>query len=112
MLAATMSAEDVAVVFSYSGSTKDTNAVAELAKKNGAKVVAITRFQKSPLTEFTDVILLCGANEGPLQSGSASADISQAFLVDLLYTEYYRRNMDRCGPNNEKTASSVLNKLY
>ena len=46
MLAATMSAEDVAVVFSYSGSTKDTNAVAELAKKNGAKVVAITRFQK------------------------------------------------------------------
>lgn len=81
-------------------------------KKNGAKVVAITRFQKSPLTEFTDVILLCGANEGPLQSGSASADISQAFLVDLLYTEYYRRNMDRCGPNNEKTASSVLNKLY
>ena len=81
MLAATMSAEDVAVVFSYSGSTKDTNAVAELAKKNGAKVVAITRFQKSPLTEFTDVILLCGANEGPLQSGSASADISQALDV-------------------------------
>lgn len=112
MLAATMSAEDVAVVFSYSGSTKDTNAVAELANKNGAKVVAITRFQKSPLTEFTDVILLYGANEGPLQSGSASADISQTFLVDLLYTEYYRRNLGRCSQNNEKTAASVLNKLY
>lgn len=112
MLAATMSEEDVAVVFSYSGSTKDTNAVAELAHRTGAKVIAITRFQKSPLTEFTDVTLLCGADESPLQGGSSSADISQAFLVDLLYTEYYRRNYGRCSVYNERTSASVLNKLY
>lgn len=112
MLAATMTPEDVAVVFSYSGSTKDTNAVAKLARETGAKVIAITRFQKSPLTEFTDVTLLCGANENPLQGGSASADISQSFLVDLLYTEYYRRNYERCSANNSKTSASVLNKLY
>lgn len=112
MVAATLSREDVAVVFSYSGSTKDTNAVAQLAHKAGAKVIAVTRFQKSPLTEFTDLTLLCGARESPLQGGSASADISQSFLVDLLYTEYYRRNFDRCSVNNEKTSASVLNKLY
>ena len=112
MVAATLGPEDVAVVISYSGSTKDTNAVAQLAHAAGAKVIAITRFQKSPLTEFTDVTLLCGAHENPLQGGSASADISQSFLVDLLYTEYYRRNFDQCSENNAKTAASVLNKLY
>ncbi len=112
MRAATMAPGDVAVVFSYSGSTKDTNAVAQLAKRSGAIVIAITRFQKSPLTEFTDLTLLCGANESPLQGGSASADICQAFLTDLLYTEYYRRNYDRCSSYNAKTAASVLNKLY
>lgn len=112
MQAASMSAEDVAVVFSYSGSTKDTNAVAQLAKRTGAKVVAVTRFQKSPLTEFTDLTLLCGANESPLQGGSTSADICQAYLTDLLYTEYYRRNYERCSECNAKTAAAVLNKLY
>lgn len=112
MIAATMTAEDVAVVFSYSGSTKDTNAVARLAKAGGAHVVAITRFQKSPLTEFTDVTLLCGANENPLQGGSSGADICQSFLTELLYTEYYRRNHEQCSRNNEKTSASVLNKLY
>ncbi|MEG1878448.1 MAG: MurR/RpiR family transcriptional regulator, partial [Pseudoflavonifractor sp.] len=112
MVAATMTAEDVAVVISYSGSTKDTNAVAKLAKEAGAKVIAITRFHKSPLTEFTDVTLLCGAKESPLQGGSTSADISQAFVFDLMYTEYYRRNWEKCSENNRRTSASVLNKLY
>ncbi|MEG0804618.1 MAG: SIS domain-containing protein, partial [Pygmaiobacter sp.] len=87
-------------------------AVAKLAKQASAKVIAITRFHKSPLTEFTDVTLLCGANEGPLQGGSSSADISQSFLFDLLYTEYYRRNWDKCSKINQITSASVLNKLY
>lgn len=112
MVASTLTKDDVAMVFSYSGSTKDTNAVAQLAHEAGAKVIAVTRFQKSPLTEFTDLILLCGARESPLQGGSSSADICQSFLVDLLYTEYYRRNFERCSACNAKTSASVLNKLY
>lgn len=112
MQAATMHPGDVAMVFSYSGATKDTNAVARLAKQAGATVISITRFQKSPLTEFSNLILLCGANESPLQSGSTSADMCQAFLTELLYTEYFRRNSVRCGDYNEKTAAAVLNKLF
>lgn len=112
MLAATMGKEDAAVVFSHSGSTKDTNAVAKLAQRNGAKVISITRFQKSPLTEFSDVILLCGANESPLEGGSAGADICQSFLMELMYTEYCRSNKEKCEKNNKKAAASVLDKLY
>lgn len=112
MQAATMQPGDAAVVFSYSGSTKDTNAVAELAKQSGGTVISVTRFQKSPLTEFSSLILLCGANESPLQSGSTSADICQSFLTELLYTEYFRRNSARCGNYNAKTAAAVLNKLF
>lgn len=112
MLAATMQPGDAAVVFSYSGSTKDTNAVAQLAKRAGGTVISITRFHKSPLTEFSDLILLCGANESPLQGGSVNADICQAFLTDLLYIEYFRRNSPRSSEYNSKTASAVLNKLY
>lgn len=112
MVASTMSECEVAVIFSYSGATKDTIHVAKLAKKAGAKVVCITRFVKSPLTLYADLVLLCGANEGPLQGGSTSAEISQLFLIDLLYSEYYRRYFDLCSKNNEKTSASVIEKLY
>lgn len=111
MVASMMTEKDLAVAVSYSGATKDTIHVAELAKKAGAKMVCITRFVKSPLTSFADVTLLCGANEGPLQGGSTSAEISQLFLIDLMYTEYYRRYYDRCSTNNEKTSASVVEKL-
>lgn len=111
MMASTMSAGEAAVVFSYSGATKDTIHVAQLAKQAGADIVCVTRFIKSPLTAYGDMVLLCGANESPLQAGSSSAEISQLFLIDLLYTEYYRRYYDTCCVNNEKTSASVMEKL-
>lgn len=101
MVASMMGPEDVAMVFSYSGATKDTIHVAELAKQAGAKIICLTRFVKSPLTSFSDITLLSGANEGPLQGGSTSAEISQLFLIDLMYTEYYRRYYDECSKNNK-----------
>lgn len=111
MAASTLSSEDIAVLFSYSGATKDTIHVAQQAKNAGANIICVTRFIKSPLSSYADITLLSGANEGPLQGGSTSAEISQLFLVDLLYTEYYRRYFEHCSENNEKTSASVLEKL-
>lgn len=111
MAASTMGKGDVAVIFSYSGATKDTIHVAEECKKAGAFLICVTRFVRSPLSAFADIILLSGANEGPLHGGSTSAEISQLFLVDLLYTEYYRRYFEECSRNNEKTSGSVMEKL-
>lgn len=111
MVASMMGEGEAAVIFSYSGATKDTIHVAELAKKAGATTICITRFVKSPLTSFSDVTLLCGANEGPLQGGSTSSEISQLFLIDLMYTEYYRRYFDTCNQVNERVSASVLDKM-
>ena len=107
MSAATMEKGDVAVIFSYSGATRDIVEIARLAKKSGATVIAITRFQKSALTEYTDIPLLCGANVGSLQKGSTSAEISQLFLVDIMYTEYYRRHFEKCSQILEKTSKAI-----
>jgi len=111
MVASMMREGEAAVIFSYSGATKDTIHVAELAKRAGAATICITRFIKSPLTSFSDVTLLCGANEGPLQGGSTSSEISQLFLIDLMYTEYYRRYFESCNAVNEKVSASVLDKM-
>lgn len=112
MSASMATGEDLIFIISYSGSTKDNIYVAEIAKQAGAKIVGITRFLKSPLTNYTDVILTCGANEGPLEGGSMSARMSQLYIIDVLFQEYYRRNLAVSRENNKKTSKAVVEKLY
>lgn len=111
MSASLMTENDVAVLISYSGSTKDTIEVAKVAKERGAKLISITRFTKSPLTSYSNITLLCGANEGPLQGGSLSAKISQLYLLDLLYAEYFKRTYKESILNKESTANVVIEKM-
>lgn len=112
MRAALLTPKDVAVAISYSGSTKDTIDTVDIAKKRGAKIICITRFVKSPLTAHSDMTLLCGANEGPLQGGSLSAKLSQLYLLDVLYMEYFKRTFDKSKANKELTSEAVSEKLY
>lgn len=111
MSASLMTKDEVAVLISYSGSTKDTIEVAKVVKERGAKVISITRFAKSPITNYSDITLLCGANEGPLQGGSLSAKISQLYLLDLLYAEYFKRTGNTSSINRESTAKAVIDKM-
>lgn len=111
MTAALMSEKDVAVLISYSGSTKDMIEVAKIAKQRAAKVILITRFVKSPLTNYSDITLLCGANEGPLQGGSLSAKLAQLYLLDVLYAEYYRKTGKVSETNKESTSKAVIEKM-
>lgn len=112
MSASTATAEDLFIIVSYSGATKDNILVAKLAKRSGAKVVCISHYKKSPITVYTDVILLCGADEGPLEGGSMAGKMAQLYLLDLLYQEYYSLNYKECRINNEKTSGAVLDKLF
>lgn len=112
MSASMMTGKDLAIIISYSGATKDTIHVAKVAKKAGAKVVCITKFSKSPLTAYSDVTILCGSNDGPLEGGSTSSQMSQMFLIDLMYMEFYRNKFEVTSKNRHKTADSVVEKIY
>lgn len=112
MSASMMDENDLLIIVSYSGATKDSIHVTKVAKNAGARIGCITRFEKSPLTTYCDSILLCGSNEGPLDGGSMSAKMSQLYIIDLLYKEYYARNHEACSENKKKTSSAVVEKLY
>src|SRR5690606_1671606 len=101
----------VAVIISYSGSTKDMIELAKVVRERKAKIIVITRFAKSPLAGYSDITLLCGANEGPLQGGSLTAKISQLYLLDVLYAEYFKRTNDMSIINKEATAKAVIEKM-
>ena len=112
MTASLLKKEDAAVIISFSGSTRDCVDIAKICRQNGVKVICITRFGKSPLTRYSDLTLLLGANEHPLQGGSITARISQLFLLDILYIEYFRKTYQESGENRKKTSASVADKLY
>lgn len=111
MSSALLSEGDVAVVFSYSGATKDTLDIARQARAGGAKVIGVTRFARSPLAALCDLVLLCGANEGPLQGGSIAVKMSQLYLLDVLYLEFFRQTLEHSARNKERTSASVTSKL-
>ncbi|MFC4025099.1 MurR/RpiR family transcriptional regulator [Oceanobacillus longus] len=112
MSAATLTEDDVVVGLSISGSTRDSLESIEIAKKAGAKIIAITYYSRSPITQFADIVLLGGAKESPLEGGSLTAKISQLFVVDLLCTGLALQTKDKALEMKQKTAKAVVNKIY
>ena len=112
MTAGLLEPQDLAVVISYSGSTKDCVEIAQLCQQNQVPVIGITRFSKSPLTHCSNLVLLSGANEGPLQGGSLSAKISQLYLLDVLFIEYFKQTYEQSSENRSKTTAAVADKLF
>ena len=110
MAAAMMDPEDVIFFFSYSGSTRAMMETMQLAKKRKGKIILVTRFLHSPGAEISDVVLQCGANENPLQSGSIAARIAQLYLLDVLFSEYSRRNIVWARTNRARLAEALSEK--
>jgi len=107
---ALLTERDVVVYFSYSGSTRDVVDVMKIAQERGARTILITRFPKSPGASCADVVLECGAREGPLQMGSVAARMGQLFLIDVLFSEVCRRDMETCRDRRKQVADALADK--
>ena len=104
---ATMSKDDIIILFSYSGATNTGLQLLELAKQRGIRSILITRFNKSPAASLADVVLRCGSNEGPFQFGSVPAKVAQLMVMDVLFQEYCHRNRESCEENIENIAAAL-----
>lgn len=108
--AATMGKENVILLFSYSGATKDNLELINQAKSAGGIVILITRYLRSPGANLADIVLQCGADESPLELGSVGAKVAQLFILDLLFQELCRRHPDELRKNREKIAEAIAQK--
>ncbi|MDR9747297.1 MurR/RpiR family transcriptional regulator [Paenibacillus taichungensis] len=112
MMAVTMGEGDVAFGISVSGSTLDTNDMLMKAKQNGAKVIAMTNYAKSPIASIADILLLTAGKESPLEGGSVGAKISQLFIIDLLCQGLEREHGEETKKMKELTARAVIDRIY
>lgn len=108
--AANMDENDALLFFSYSGATREMSETLNVARSRGARVILITRFPRSPGAALADVVLCCGSNESPLQLSSVPAKIAQLFLMDVLFSAFCRRDMERCRESRARVAEALAEK--
>ena len=107
MAAVMMEPTETILFYSYSGSTLAMLDTLKTARDRGAKIILVTRFPNSPGAALADIVLQCGANENPLQSGSVPARIAQMYLTDILFSEFTRRNLDEAKESRNRIAHAL-----
>jgi RpiR family transcriptional regulator, carbohydrate utilization regulator len=112
MAAATLSARDVAIGVSHSGSTKDVVDALSLAHKSGARTISITNFSPSPITKASDVVLLTASPESPLGGEVLTSRIAQLCVIDVLSVAVAVALGEGCLNLIKKTSEAVKKKRY
>lgn len=111
MAVALATPQDVILFFSYSGATKDMEDVMQIAQSRKIPVILITHFPTSRAAEFARVVLLCGYNESPLQSGSIAAKVGQMFLIECLFYGLCKKQPELSSAARASTAEAIAKKL-
>ena len=78
--AAVLGPEDVAIGFSHTGTTVETVDALKVARRRGAKTIAVTNYDRSPIAEVCDLVLVTAAHEASFRSGAMSSRIAQLAL--------------------------------
>ena len=92
--ASNLTKEDVAIAVSYEGRSRNVVDAMKIAKERGATTIGITRRQKSPLSEYTDIKLLVSAKDLTFGRDKVTRRISDQFILEALYLGYKSR-LDR-----------------
>ena len=106
----TLSPEDVVLYFSYSGATHEVLEAAEVICSRGARLILVTRYLNSPASAYADTVLLCGPNEQPFQFGSSAALIAQLYVVEVLLSEFVRRDPEQAERNRQSVGKALTQK--
>ena len=110
MITSNLTANDTVILISVSGSTKDIIDVADIAKKNGVRIIVITCYDHSPLAKYADHILLSTRREAAYEGGSVSTIVSISYLINVLYSAICEKLGDNVNEFTMRSAKSVANK--
>ncbi len=94
-IAANLTPNDVAIFISYSGETPDTLKILNLAKKQGAFIIAITRPGGNIAANNSDVNLFVNSPQTDKRSGAMSSRLAQFVMADILFTAIVNQDYDR-----------------
>ncbi len=80
-------------------------------KAAGAKVILITHYEDSPGAKLADIVLLCGAQESPLDSGSIPIKVAVLYVAEVLVLRYMLDDPQRTTEAQERTTEALAVKM-
>lgn len=108
--ASLLSKDDVAIFISNSGATVEILDALEVAKKNGAHIVAITKYCKSELSENADSLLCISTPEISIGSGAMGSRIAMLTIIDMLFAGVASADYQQVKKYLTKSRSLIANK--
>ena len=112
MSAALLGSEDVVVVISHTGSTKDIIDSAKVARKAGAKVIGILGSKNAPLSKACDITLSVFSREAALRLAPMTSRLTQLAVVDVLFVTVAMRDFGATKERLDKVKRSLVAKRY
>lgn len=103
--------KDLAIGISYSGYSKNTVEMMQVAKKAGARTLVLTNFENALIAKYAD-ILLCASHRQFFYGDTIFSRISQLALVDMLYAGVLNRNYQVLSKKLKKTSEIVSQRAY
>jgi len=110
MSAALLGDGDVAIAFSHSGRTTAVIEPLQLARRRGARTIALTNYATSPLASIADVVLCSTAQGSPLLGENAAARIAQLIIFDAVFVAVAQRDLKSAERNLAATIGAVAAK--
>jgi len=83
--AATFSKDDLVFAISESGFTHEVIQICNQAKQNNAKIISLTKYGKTPVSQTSDVKLYSIAENESIRLSSILARTSQEFMIDIIF---------------------------
>ncbi|MGA8656143.1 MAG: SIS domain-containing protein [Chthoniobacterales bacterium] len=107
MSACLLEKTDVAVAFSHCGQTAVVIDAVRQARRNGARIIAVTNCRTSILAQESDVILCPNVEESLITGENAAARIAQLNIVDALFLAVAQKSSGIAERNLRRTTSAV-----
>ena len=111
LTASLMGPEDVVLFVSYSGATRDMMETLRTAKSVGAKIILLTHYEDSPGASLADIVLLCGAQESPLDSGSIPIKVAVLYVAEVLLLRYVLNDPEASNAAQDRTSEALTLKM-
>ena len=111
LTASLMNEADVVLFVSYSGATRDMMETLRTAKAAGAKIILLTHYEDSPGASLADVVLRCGAQESPLDSGSIPIKVAVLYVGEVLVLRYILDSPEQANTAQELTSEALTLKM-
>ena len=111
LTASLMNEADVVLFVSYSGATRDMMETLRTAKAAGAKIILLTHYEDSPGASLANVVLRCGAQESPLDSGSIPIKVAVLYVGEVLVLRYILDSPEQANTAQELTSEVLTLKM-